>query len=277
MQRPDQIDLFVPFIFLHMSWNPYSGDAAFTPKADREWHRTIDDFEPTTIANYFELWRDFDGRRLPVEFDRDWLDVVAVHDGKRISIAVTNMGGRQIAVDLSGVAERLGATTATQTRLNYHKGEVVFEAEHEVDAAAIPVDVNETTVVRLKLDQQLVLTNMLELQRHYATTTAVKSNGEPLAFTVAIADVSKIVSARLVIGVHRGGGIAEPLMVEVNGTPVEIDTGDAAEFSEFFAPLDAKVAPTVIRDENEVKITTQSGTTITSVQLVTNSLEDIPK
>ncbi|MCB9874754.1 MAG: hypothetical protein H6821_11310, partial [Planctomycetaceae bacterium] len=126
-------------------------------------------------------------------------------------------------------------------------------------------------------DQQLVLTNMLELQRHYATTTAVKSNGEPLAFTVAIADVSKIVSARLVIGVHRGGGIAEPLMVEVNGTPVEIDTGDAAEFSEFFAPLDAKVAPTVIRDENEVKITTQSGTTITSVQLVTNSLEDIPK
>ncbi|MCB9939046.1 MAG: beta-agarase [Planctomycetaceae bacterium] len=277
MQRPDQIDLFVPFIFLHMSWNPYSGDAAFTPKADREWHRTIDDFEPTTIANYFELWRDFDGRRLPVEFDRDWLDVVAVHDGKRISIAVTNMGGWQIAVDLSGVAERLGATTATQTRLNYHKGEVVFEAEHEVDAAAIPVDVNETTVVRLKLDQQLVLTNMLELQRHYATTTAVKSNGEPLAFTVAIADVSKIVSARLVIGVHRGGGIAEPLMVEVNGTPVEIDTGDAAEFSEFFAPLDAKVAPTVIRDENEVKITTQSGTTITSVQLVTNSLEDIPK
>ena len=32
MQRPDQIDLFVPFIFLHMSWNPNSGDAAFTPK-----------------------------------------------------------------------------------------------------------------------------------------------------------------------------------------------------------------------------------------------------
>ena len=58
MQRPDQIRLFVPFIFLHMSWNPYSGDAAFTPKGDREKHRTIDDFERTTISNYFELWRD---------------------------------------------------------------------------------------------------------------------------------------------------------------------------------------------------------------------------
>jgi hypothetical protein len=123
MQRPDQIDLFVPFIFLHMSWNPYSGDAAFTPKADRERHSTIEDFEPTTVAHYFDLWRDFDGRRLPVEFDRDWLDVVAVHDGKRISLAVTNMGGRQIAVDLSGVAKRIEATGATQTRLNYHKAQ----------------------------------------------------------------------------------------------------------------------------------------------------------
>ena len=72
MQRPDQIDLFVPFIFLHMSWNPNSGDAAFTPKPDRTRHRTIEDFEPTTVANYFELWRDFDGRRLPVDFNRNW-------------------------------------------------------------------------------------------------------------------------------------------------------------------------------------------------------------
>ena len=155
MQRPDQIDLFVPFVFLHMSWNPYSGDAAFTPRADRKRHKTIDDFEPTTIANFFELWRDFDGRRLPVDFHRDWFDVVAVHDGHRISIAVTNMGGRQLAVDLSDVANRVQAKKATQVRLNYHEGEVVFEPEHDVDVSAIPVDVNETTVVRLILPSQL--------------------------------------------------------------------------------------------------------------------------
>ena len=186
MQRPDQIDLFVPFIFLHMSWNPNSGDAAFTPKTDRERHKTIEDFEPTTIANYFELWRDFDGHRLPVQFDRDWLDVVAVHDGKRISLAVTNMGGRQIAVDLSSVAKRIGATGATQTRLNYHRGEVVFELEHAVDVAAIPVDVNETTVVRLTLGKPLVPANRLQQDRWYAADTAVASDGKPLSFEVDV-------------------------------------------------------------------------------------------
>ncbi|EMI56078.1 Beta-agarase [Rhodopirellula sallentina SM41] len=269
MQRPDQIELFVPFVFLHMAWNPYSGDAAFTPKTNLERHRTIEDFEPTTIANYFELWRDFDGRRLPVAFDRDWLDVVAVHDGTRISIAVTNMGGRQISLDLSGVAKNAGANKATQTRLNYHKGEVVFEPEHDVDASAVPVDVNETTVVRLNLAQTLAPAKVVKQQRHYAEETAVKSEGEAIKFSIDNLDASDLQSAKLIIGVHRRGGISEPLVVEVNSTTIEIDRGDADEFTEFFAPLDAVIPVSVLRKNNEVEISAQTGTTITSVQIAT--------
>jgi agarase len=270
MQRPDQIDLFVPFIFLHMSWNPNSGDAAFTPKADRKRHSTIEDFEPTIIANYFELWRDFDGCRLPVEFDRDWLDVVAVHDGKRISLAVTNMGGRQIAVDLSGVAKRIGATGATQTRLNYHKGEVAFEQEHAVDAAAIPVDVNETTVIRLALDKPFAPSKKLQLDRWYATDTAVKSDGKPVCFEVTVDNPDAVELAKLIVGVHRRGGVTEPPVIDMNGTPITVDTGDANEFTEFFAPLDATVPHSLLREINRIVITAQNGTTVTSVQLVTH-------
>jgi agarase len=270
MQRPDQIELFVPFVFLHMSWNPYSGDAAFTPKPNRKRHRTMDDFEPTTIAKYFELWRDFDGQRLPVGFNRDWLDVVAVHDGKRISLAVTNTGGRQIAIDLAGVAKQVNANAATQTRLNYHQGEVVFEPEHDADLTAIPVDVNETTVVRLRLNHELAPAKKLQRQRHYATATALKSEGKALTFDVKVGQSSNLAEARLVIGVHRRGGITEPLAVEINGTPIQIDTGDAHEFSEYFAPLDANVEPTIIRSENLVKVVAQPDATITSVQLITS-------
>lgn len=268
MQRPDQIDLFVPFIFLHMSWNPNSGDAAFAPKADRDRHNTIDDFEPTTVANYFELWRDFNGRRLPVQFDRDWLDVVAVHDGKRISLAVTNMGGRQIAVDLSGVAKRIGAAGATQTRLNYHQGKVVFEPEHAVDPAAVPVDVNETTVIRLALDRPLAPPGILQQERWYADETAVSSNGEVIRFQVDVEEPGEVQSARLIIGVHRGGGLTEPLLVHVNGHRITVDTGDSNEFTEFFAPLDAAVPAAILRESNRLEVKSQPGTTITSVQLI---------
>ena len=39
--------------------------------------------------------------------------------------------------------------------------------------------------------------------------------------------------------------------------------------SEFFAPLDAPVPPSLLRDKNTIRITAQEGTAITSVQLVT--------
>lgn len=273
MQRPDQIDMFVPFIFLHMSWNPMSGDAAFTPKPDRNRHRTIADFEPTTIANYFELWRDFDGRRLPVDFDRDWLDVVAVHDAGHLSLAVTNMGGRQIAADLSGVAKRIGATQASQIRLNYHEGEVLFEPEHSVDVSAIPVDVNETTVIRLALPAPLKPSGMLTQERLYAADTAVKSVGESQSFEIKVVGPETIAAAKLVIGVHRRGGLTQQLQVLVNGAPVTVDMGDADEFTEFFAPLETALPTSLLRDGNVVEVTAQTGTTITSVQLVTHRLQ----
>lgn len=274
MQRPDQIDMFVPFIFLNMHWNPQSGDSAFTPKADRERHYKMEHFEPTTIANYFELWRDFDGRRLPVEFNRDWLDVVAIHDGKRISLAVTNMGGRQISLDLTEVALNVNASGATQTRLNYHQGEVVFEPEHSVKFNAIPVDVNETTVVRLTLRNPMKPTKTLKQDRLYAHKTAVSTSGKPVSFEVKVDQAETVKSAKLIIGVHRRGGIKNSLTVELNGKPIAIDTGDAKEFSEFFAPLDAKVPSKILRDKNEIVIKTEKGTTITSVQLLTHKVVD---
>ena len=80
---------------------------------------TIDDFHATPIASFFELWRDFDGHRLPVTYDRDWLDVVAVHSNNKISLAVTNMGGRQLLVDLSSILEQHpeGVSTADTAEL----------------------------------------------------------------------------------------------------------------------------------------------------------------
>lgn len=271
MQRPDQIELFVPFIFLHMPWNPNSGDAAFTPKTDRQRHRSIEDFDPTIVAKYFELWRDFDGRRLPVEFDRKWLDFVAVHDGQKVSIAITNMGGRQLAIDLSQLAQRIEATKVTQTRLNYHHGEVVFEPILAVDAAGVPIDVNETTVIHLLAARPITPAGKFQQKRLYAPETAVKCSGKPVSFDIAMEDASTVVSARLVIGAHRNGGISKPLEITLNGVPNTIDAGDAREFTEYFAPLETAFDPSQLRSENIVTINAEPGTTITSVQIVTMS------
>ena len=267
MQRPDQIELFVPFIFLHMPWNPSSGDAAFTPKEGHEKHVTTKDFDPTTVANYFELWRDFDGRRLPTTFERDWLDVVAVYKNNRISVAVTNTGGRQDSVDLSTIQQRFPNTSASQTRLNYNQGKVTFQPPHPVDLNAIPVDVNETTVIHLMTKKNIQPSGTLYLQRQYATQTAVKSEGTPLTFSVHAPEPERITSAKLVIGIHRTGGVTSPIEATINSTPVTVDTGNAGEFSDFFAPLTAKVLPSLLRNKNTVTVKVQPGSTVTSIHI----------
>jgi len=271
MQRPDQIRLFVPFIFLHMPWNPLSGDAAFTPKKDREKHVTIVDFDPTTIANYFELWRDFDGRRLPTTFDRDWLDVIAVCENNHISVAVTNTGGRQLSVDLSAIQQRFPDAAATQTRLNYNHGTVAFHPRHPVDINAIPVDANETTVIHLTTQKKIQPSKTLHLQRRYAAKTALKSDGTPLTFTIHTPEPERMVSANLVVGTHRTGGINASVKATINSTPVRIDAAKAADFTDFFGPLTAKLSPSVLRNKNTVTVMVQPGTTITSVQIVATS------
>ena len=271
MQRPDQIGLFVPFIFLHMPWNPLSGDAAFTPQKNKNQHISIEDFDPTTIANFFELWRDFDGRRLPTSFDHDWLDVVALYEKDHIAVAITNVGGRQLSIDLSAIRQRFPDTSARQTRLNYNQGNVTFQPPHTVDLNAIPVDVNETTVIHLLTKENIQPVDKIRLQRHYATQTAVKSDGAALTFYVQTPHPEQIVSAKLVVGIHRTGGVTTPIKATLNSTPITIDTGNAAEFSDFFAPLTAKVVPSVMKNNNTVTVTVQPGATVTSLQIEATS------
>ena len=148
------------------------------------------------------------------------------------------------------------------------------EPEHTVDAAAIPVDANETTVVRLAVDEPFAPSKTLQLDRWYATDTAVNGDGNPVSFEVKVESSDAVESARLIVGVHRRGGVTEPLVVDMNGTPITVNTGDANEFTEFFAPLDATVPVSMVRGNNKIDVTAQDGTTITSVQLVTHRSTD---
>lgn len=146
---------------------------------------------------------------------------------------------------------------------------MVFEPDHSVDVHSIPVDVNETTVIRLALPEPLEPTETLRQDRWFATETAVKSDGKSIPYAVALESPQTTVSAKLIVGVHRRGGITEPLSVTVNGEPIQVETGDASEFTEFFAPLDAPLPVSLLTEQNSVEVAAQPGTTITSVQIVT--------
>lgn len=266
MQRPEQLDLVVPFIFLQIPWNPTSGDAAFVPLEGKRPNGPIEDFAATDVSNFFELWRDFDGKRLPVDFLQPWLDAVAVHNGDRIQVALTNMGGRRLDVDLSELAESVVIEDAIQRRLRYSDGQVVYEDAVAIqDMKRIPVDVEETTIVSLRLQSPLQIGQSIQQRAYYAKETAVKIDQTP--FQTAIQAPPKCKRARLVVGFQREGFKAS-IRASFNGHPIQFETQDVADVKNFFAPLTVSIPASWLQETNQLTIEPMPGLFMTSAQLL---------
>lgn len=276
MQRPQQIDLAVPFMFLSIPWNPTSGDAAFTPREGKPNSSPLRDCDSTPVAYVFELWRDFNGRRLPVAFDRPWLDATAVHKGNRVQIAMTNMGGRRLSINLSRSFDRLPVASATQRRLFYRDGHVQYEdAIPLADLAAIPVDVEETTIVTIRLERPLTIRGRLRRDTRYAPGTAIKTDDPSLGgWTIDVERPGALRAATLVIGVHREGGLGGPLVGKFNGHPVKIAADWADEFHHLFAPIEVPLPVEQLERTNHFELEPRDGLTVTSVSIVTERREE---
>ncbi|MEO1617157.1 MAG: beta-agarase, partial [Planctomycetota bacterium] len=273
MQRPQQIDLAVPFAFLHMPWNPTSGDAAFVPKDLDRPGRTMDRFEQTPVAYLFDLWRDFDGRRLSVDHDADWLDVTAVHSEDRIQVAITNMYGRRRSIDLSTLTEQLSVGSMRQRRMFYRDGEVVYQDAVELeDLTGIPVDVEETTLVIIELNDPLSIQNTLVHRSAYAAKTAVATVETPVRFEVDVAATESVQTTRIVIGVSREGGLDGGVSGSINGTEFKADESWLQEFQHLFAPVEIEIPAGVLKASNTIEVQASPGTVITSVMIQTESL-----
>lgn len=266
LQRPHQIDLCVPFAFLNVPWNPASGNAAFIPRAGSPPNGPRDGYEPTPVTHFFDLWRDFDGRRIPVTCREPWLDVSCVHQGLRLCIALTNMSGRRRNVHLVGLAEGQVAS-ASQRRLYYRDGQIVYKDRQPLsDLTAVEVDVEETTIVIVELHQPLSISDTTRRTCAYAAETAVRLQGKK-SFSLAVDEPATVKRARLIVGVHRDGGLRQPLDVACNGQSLTADHAWASEFRHLFAPLTFEISATALQDETIVEIAEREGVTITSVHL----------
>lgn len=277
MQRPDQIDMIVPFIFLNVPWSPTSGNAAFEPldldpdSPTQVPGEPIEGYRRRQVSRFFDLWRGFDGDRLSIDFHHDFLDLVGVYKGNKIMVAATNMGGDRLSLDLTELLALNDVRKTTQRRLYYHDGRVHYKELDVSGEILFPVDVEETTVLEFTLNKPLNPGCLERMRRAYAPETAVKL-AETKTFTIPLQNHESADLAKLVIGVHRDGGISQPLAIKINGYPIEVEKTWLPEFRNLFAPVEVVVSPEWLRDTNQIEIAPVPGATLTSLQLVVSSL-----
>lgn len=273
MKRPDQIELAVPFAFLQMPWNPKSGNVAFIPKEGKPNNAPIEDCDSTPVVHFFDLWRDFDGRRLPVDFKREFLDVTAVHRDNRIQLAITNMGGRRLSLNVGAMAGELPIKSVSQRRLYYLDGKIRYEDSVAHDnASAVPVDVEETTIVTLELEAPLKISGKPVLtQSWFAAGTAVKSSeAAKKGFKIEFeGDLNEVKRVFLRVGVQRDGGFGGRLRCDFNGAPVALGGDWADEMNKLFGTIEIEIDRGLLGKENLFRVSERDGLTFTVVQLVT--------
>ncbi|MEM9943924.1 MAG: beta-agarase [Planctomycetota bacterium] len=266
LQRPHEIDLCVPFAFLNVPWSPRDGNAAFIPKKGKPNNGPIEGYDQTPVTHFFDLWREFDGRRLSVTHNRQWLDVTAVHQDSQIFVAMTNMSGQRLNVDLSGISND-NLRTMFQRRLYYRDGKIHFQDRIDLDELSdIEIEVEETTLVIIDLKNRLEIKNVIDRSFVYASETAVKAD-RSTEFEILIDSKTNIDSAELIIGVQKNGGLQSPLTGSLNSNRFQIVAEWAQDFQNLFAPLTVEIAPSQLKDKNVIRLDPMPGLTITSVHL----------
>lgn len=269
MHRPDQIEFAVPFVFLSSPWDPQNGHSVYVPNGNPGSYGDLSRYRKTPNAHFFDLWRDFRGRRLPVHFDSPWLSVVAVHEGRALRLALSNMGGQRLNVNIQDLVGRTIATDIKQRRLHYVDGKVVFEDAVNLKNSPVSIDPEETTIVELNLPKPLQVSDQpLVVKNSFVAQTAVTSN-EANSMQVQVDDLSNAISATIHIGVQRQGGLAAPLSGTINGHAFKIDNTDQRAVPHLFECLKTELPIAQLKKSNIVAFDGQDGLTITSVRIET--------
>lgn len=270
MDRPHQIDLAVPFIFLASPWDPSNGHAVFIPKTGKWFPNELSAYDRTQCGLYLDLWRDFSGRRLPVETGNRYLKAVAVHEGTKIRVALSNMSGRRQLVDLQMLLDGNRVDSITHRRMYRMDGKIVYRDAVEVSLDAVPVEVEETGIVTISISNSLSPKRVIERREYFAPETATATAEQPTdGFRIQIPNrTDGLTRAQLFVGVHRNGGLDVPVRGTLNGHRFEQHPEWAKGITELFEQVVFEIPPAWVKQDNRVKLNLDAtGTTITSLHL----------
>jgi len=294
MQRPDELDLCVPFAIPLQWWEPENPSALFT-------YDTIDENrDPTALtANragiasgiagspmtgirpgkqswFLDLWNGYAGGLVPVTSDTPHVNVHAVAEGKTLWLAVSNMKAQRAAFDLEAATGGGAVASVTQRRLYLERGELGYES---LDVTAtrerIAVAPEETTVLRVTLQRSFAPTRTLNETRHYGSRTLMPT-GTPQTLTVAApasAAHTPPHAATLRVGVQRKNGFTAPLTVTFNGVELTADLSDSAGIKHYDTCVELAVPVGAVQRENRVTLSQpdDGGMMASAVLLVTVS------
>ncbi len=260
LNRPDELDITVPFLLTFMHWAPDSSEALIHQTPDGEFVKTKNTF-------WIDLWEGYRGKQIPVIDSDPKVITHAVLDGHLIRLAVNNRTGRRTELDVSALLpEGIKISAVRRRSVVFEQGETRYVDERLSGWNAVPLGVDGTCILEIALDRAPVLERTCAESSFYAHPTAVPAT--PSAeFEIAVPEI-RPVHAMLRVGLHREGGFSKPVKVEVNGDTHAVDLSWSAGIPRFLDSIEIPVRPGNILPVSRVTVRTEeSGVTVTAVKM----------
>lgn len=270
LNRPNEFDMVVPFFLPVMWWRKDCPSNLY--RYDENGQLVL------TKERYFlDMWQDYAGTFVPCDSDDDLMYTHAVLEDNVLRVAVNNMNPYRTSLDLDiHDIEADEIVSATQTRLYLENGELIFETVPLESLKAIPLAVEETSIITVTFGEPLEPWELLTEKTYYGDKT-LRPTGKPVTFTVDVPAAEAPEKARLRVSLGRENGFKGNLDVSFNGKNFTVSLDDANLQGAYFGYKEIEIPAELVQETNTVTVYTPiAGGYISSVALVCQYVSDAP-
>lgn len=254
MNYPDIIEMAVPFIVPVPWWDkknpvPCNFDIYYLFTYDKAGKMHL-----TPNRYFLDFWEGVDGIRVPVYADNPDVHVVALRNGRQLTLIVNNLSGHRITADISVEPGDSGWKSITQRRLYIEHGELIFRTDKLNTLSRVPLAFEETSLIRLELNRDPDFTGVLDRRILYGDRILLPT-GTPQTFRLmggpSAGDIRR---CTLRVGCWRMNGFRRDGSVQFNGKRFILPLAKTAGNGSFFAPVELEIPASLLKRENLVTV-----------------------
>ncbi len=274
MNHADKLGMVTQFILPCIWWNKgtpetlwqYGPDGRLIPNRE----------EGLTKMKYFlEIWDEYSGELLPISTNALDSEIYAhsVQEGNVIYVAMTNMNPQRAYVDINLKLDDEKIDKIERTTMYLDMGELHFMDNEKIDSLEdIFMHVEETSVIKITLNEDPNITEQLNKNTYYGDRTLQPTGSEPAKFIVS-APTDKVESSILRVNFGKTDGFSNPLNVSINGHQFStVDLSYSDKTGNFFDYVEFEVPVNLLKAENEILVSiNETGGHVSTVSLINHS------
>ena len=266
LERQDNLAISIPFATDKSTWhltaaNNYQPYGAVLFRPTNLGSANPAGWTYTPKVYFYDLWKEFKGKRISVDTDNPDIQAQAFVEGKKMYVALNNLDTSSKTVNLNFQDAFSGFQNVRVKKMKIYTNQApVFSNNLQTSApSSITLIGGETVTLEYTFSNNIVFDNAIRSKKYYTSKylqPITSGNQMSFAFNGVQTGTGKAI-LRMSIG--RKHNVSKSPVVKVNGTTITVPNNwkgyDQANRDDFFGTIEIPVPMNLIQSNNNVSVT----------------------